>query len=196
MPSYQLAGEILAEAFLHYRLMRYAFEGRSEDDFKKRVLYLYTHCAKAAAKYGGVIITPDKQGSVIWLNGHNFPLGLIKEVKAGMAALPFKLGAKSTLRLMNHDAVPEGWIKQNASAKMGYIWCIGVKQQARGKGYARQLIDEAIAHMRAQGMDEFWLKTEDEKNVAIYKQLGFALMLETTVKSSGLKSWVFKKMNV
>lgn len=193
MQPYQLAGKILADAFFYYPLMQYAFEGKSEANRSKGLLHLYTSCAAACSKYGGIVITPDKQGALIWLPGKNFPLGLLREIKSGMAAIPFKLGPKSTLRLINHDAVPEGWIREQAGENMGYIWCVGVAADERGKGYSRILIEETITQMRRQGITEFWLKTEDPKNVAIYLKLGFELVYETVVKSSGIKSWVFKK---
>ena len=193
MLLFEKAGNIFADAFIHYPLMQYAFEGKTEKVRAKGLHNLYTHCAKAATIYGGILITPDAQGALIWLPGKHFPLGLPREIKSGMAAIPFKLGAKATLRLMNHDAVPEGWIAKNAKENYGYIWVVGVAESQRGKGYSRQLIDQAIINMRAQGMTEFWLKTEDPKNVTIYQKLGFELVYETVVKSSGLKSWVMRK---
>lgn len=193
MSLYLQAAKILAEAFINYPLMLHAFEGKSEEERAKSILQMHTHCAKATEQYGGIIITPDEQGAITWLNGKNFPLGLIREIKSGMALLPIKLGITSTLRLINHDAEPEGWIRKNADDKMGYIWNIGVGVDARGKGYSRLLIEQAIAEMKQQGMNEFWLKTEDAANVAIYKKLGFELAYETNVKNSGLMSWVFRR---
>ncbi len=193
MQPYQQAGTILANAFLQYPLMKYAFEGRTETERSEGVNTLYSRCAAASAMYGGVITTEDNKGALIWLPGKHFPLGLLREIKSGMGAIPFKLGAKTTLRLMKHDSVPEGWIQKNAGKKMGYIWCVGVHISSRGKGYCRLLVDKSIAQMRAQGMNEFWLKTEDSKNVAIYQKLGFELIYETVVESSGIKSWVFKR---
>lgn len=133
MHPYQQAGKIFAEAFIHYPLMQYAFEGRTEEVKSKGLHTLYIHCAKAATIYGGLLITLDQQGALIWLPGKHFPLGLPREIKSGMAAIPFKLGAKATLRLMNHDAVPEGWIAKNAKGNYGYIWVVGVAASQRGK---------------------------------------------------------------
>ncbi len=192
MASYQQAGQILADAFLHYPLMLHAFERRTELERSQALHQLYTHCAKAAQAYGGVLYLPDGNGALIWLPGKHFPLGLVREVKSGMITLPFKLGISSTLRLMRHDAVSEGWIAQHAGAKMGYIWCVGVSATVRGKGLSRQIIEQSISDMRNQGLNEFWLKTEDAKNVLIYQNLGFELVHETLVKSSGLKSWVMR----
>lgn len=194
MSTGQQAGTILADAFLHYPLMTYAFEGHSEEERLKRLNHLYTRCTNAAGQYGGIITTDDNQGALIWLAGKNFQLTLWKEIRVGMGAIPFLLGPKATLRLMTHDAVPEGWIRQNANDKMGYIWCVGVAAHARGKGYSRRLIEDSITQMRAQGMDNFWLKTDDAYNVPIYLSLGFELMYETVVKSSGVPTWVFKKL--
>lgn len=193
MHNHHQAEKILADAFLHYPLMQYAFEGRSEEDRGKSLQHLFKHCTSAAAIYGGVIITPDEQGALIWLPGKNFPLDLVREIKSGMWIIPFALGIKPTLRLINHDAEPEGWIKKNAEKNFGYIWNIGVTENARGKGYSRKLIDKAIEQMRAQGMNEFWLKTEDPKNVMIYQKLGLVLVYETVVKSSGVRSWVMRR---
>lgn len=193
MLPHQQAGTILAKAFHHYPLMLHAFEGKTEAQRAKGLLQLYQHCSAACATYGYVHVTPDKQGAIICLPGSNFPLGLWREARSGMALIPVKLGIKTTLRLINHDAVGEGWIKKNAGSKMGYIWCVGVLDSARGKGYSRLLIDQSIAHMKQQGMNEFWLKTEDPKNVTIYQKLGFDLVQELDVPSSGLKSWIMKK---
>lgn len=193
MSSSNKVGEILAYAFLHYPLMKYAFEGKSEAQRTDSLNHLYTRCTSASIKYGGVITTENSRGALIWLSGKNFPLGLWREIKSGMGTIPFNLGAKATLRLVNHDTVPEGWIRKNAGEKMGYIWCIGVNFNERGKGYSRKLIDESISQMRAQGMNEFWLKTEDLKNVIIYEKLGFELAHEMMIKSSGLRSWIFRK---
>ncbi len=193
MHPYQQAGKILASAFLHYPLVQYAFEGKTEAVRSSGLSHLYTRCAKAASIYGGVIVTPDQNGTVIWLPGKHFPLGLMHELQSGMWTIPFKLGIKTTLRLVNHDRELDNWINNHAGENYGYVWCVGVNAAARGKGYSRQLIDRAIADMRAQGMNEFWLKTEDPKNVTIYQKLGFETVYETVVKSSGVRGWVMRR---
>ena len=187
------AAEILASSFLQYPLMEYAFERHSEETRHKHLYQLYRFCSRATELFGGTIVTPDMQGALIWLPGKNFPLNLSHEIKSGMWTIPFRVGVLATLRLMKHDAVPEGWIKKNAGANFGYIWCVGVKSSARRKGYSRKLIEQSITAMRKKGMDEFWLKTEDPNNVLIYRKLGFELMYETVVKSSGITSWVMMK---
>lgn len=190
----QIAARVLAGAFLQYPLMKFAFEGHTEQERAAMLLKLYTGCVSAANIYGGVNTRPDNLGAVIWLPGKSFPLTLSMEIRSGMWTLPVQLGQKATLRLMNHDKESEGWIKKNAGRNMGYIWCIGVAIQARGRGYSRVLIDGCIEQMRQMGLKECWLKTEDPKNVTIYQKLGFTLMNHMVVKSSGIESWAMRKM--
>lgn len=193
MQAHHTIGQIFASAFQHYPLMKYAFEGCTEQQKAKGLSVLYMHCTKAANMYGGILTSNDGHAALIWLPSKHYQLGLWREIVSGMAVIPFKLGPKATLRLMNHDAEPEGWIRRHSSDKMGYIWVVGVLAEARGKGHSRRLIEQAIVDMKLQGLNEFWLKTEDPKNVSIYHKLGFEVVQEMTVKSSGLKSWVMKR---
>ena len=190
----QIAARVLADTFLHYPLMIHAFEGRTEQERTLLLHMLYKSCVAAADMYGGVLTMPNELGAAIWLPGKNFTLTLAKEIRSGMAVIPFQLGPKATLRLMNHDGESEGWVKKNAGPDMGYIWCVGVSMQARGLGYSRLLIDQCMNEMRQLGLKECWLKTEDPINVTIYQKLGFTLMNEMVVKSSAIHSWAMRKM--
>jgi hypothetical protein len=140
--NYQ-AALILADAFLHYPLMRFAF---GDDEAKRSTMLsrLFNKTVVATSLYGGVIISEDGRAAITWLPGKAFPLTLMNELRAGMLAIPLQVGVKSTLRLMNHDTVPESWIRKHASEDMGYIWCIGVEAAQRGKGHSRLLINLSL----------------------------------------------------
>lgn len=191
IPS-KVAAKILADAFKHYPLMLYAFEGKTEQARSQCLMHLYSACAHACTKFGGLAVNEPQTAAIVWLAGKNFPLGLLRELQSGMISVPLNLGVKPTLRLVNHDAVSEQWIRKNAGERMGYIWCLGVLEAQRGKGLSRIMIEKSIAQMKAQGLNEFWLKTEDPKNVAIYRKLGFEMVHQTVVKSSGIQTWIFK----
>ena len=190
----QIASRVLADAFLHYPLMKFAFEGYTDEECAALLLKLYTGCVSAANIYGGVHITSGSDGAVIWLPGRYFPVTLTMEIRSGMWTLPVQLGQRATLRLMNHERESEGWIKKKSIREMGYIWCVGVALQTRGRGYSRILIDECMDQMRMLGLKECWLKTEDPKNVAIYEKQGFAVINHMVVKSSGIDSWAMRKI--
>lgn len=186
--------QVLGEAFLSYPLMKYAFEGQSQERFKKSVFTLYGCCANGCASYGNTYLHPSGDGAITYLHGQSFPLGFWKELKTGFLAVPFHLGLKATFRLIRHEEEVEPWIRKNSSDKMGYIWCIGVRPSAQGKGYSRQMMDWAVKEMKEKGIEEIWLKTEDAKNVEIYQKLGFTVERHIVAKSSGIDAWMMKRV--
>jgi ribosomal protein S18 acetylase RimI-like enzyme len=189
-----IVGRILAAAFHRYPLMMYAFAGLRDEERARRLQCLYTRCTQAATLYGGGVLAEKQEGAAIWLHPDHFQLSLPEELKSGMAWLPLELGIRPTLRLVRHDGESEGWIKQYAPASIGYLWCIGVPPEMQGRGIGRWLINECTTQMRAAGLSECWLKTEDPKNVAIYQKLGFEMMRMMTVKSSGIPSWAMRRV--
>lgn len=192
--THQQIQQVLGEAFLDYPLMRYAFEGQSPERYRRSVFTLYGCCANGCASYGNTFLHPSGHGALTYLSGDFFPMGLWKELQTGFLAVPFTLGLKATLRLIKHEEEVEPWIRKNASKSMGYIWCIGVRPSAQGKGYSREMIELAVKEMKEKGMEEIWLKTEDAKNVKIYEKLGFKVEMHVVAKSSGIDAWMMKRV--
>ena len=50
---------------------------------------------------------------------------------------------------------------------------VAVRQAFRGRGIARQLIEHAMEHARANGRERFYLTAQSDK-LAMYEKLGFA----------------------
>lgn len=190
----QVAARVIADAFQHYPLMVYAFEGLSETQRVAMLRKLYDKCVSATDLYGGIVTRQDMLGAAIWLPGENFRLSMLQEIRSGMLLLPFALGVKATLRLMSHENETEGWVRKNAGPQMGYIWNVGVSAHARGRGYSRLLINQCIDQMRMRDITECWLKTDDAKNVPIYEKQGFTVMNHMVAKSSGIGSWAMRRM--
>ena len=192
--THQQIQQVLGEAFLDYPLMRYACDGQSPEKYKKSFFTLYGCCANGCAAYGNTFLHPSGDGALTYPSGDSFPMGLWKELQTGFLAVPLNLGLKATLRLIKHEEEVEPWIRKNASKSMGYIWCIGVRPSAQGKGYSREMMDLAVKEMKEKGMEEIWLKTEDAKNVKIYEKLGFKVEKHVVAKSSGIDAWMMKRV--
>src|SRR5437879_2382997 len=93
--SSSLAAFILADAFLHYPLMRYAFQ--STDEERGLLLHkLFAKSVAAASLYGGVLVSNDAKAALTWLPGNCFPLSLSNELRAGMLAIPLQIGIRPT----------------------------------------------------------------------------------------------------
>ncbi|CAK4642831.1 unnamed protein product, partial [Aphanomyces euteiches] len=103
--------------------------------------------------------------------------------------LPFQVGFRPILRIVRHYHDSEMYTLEHASANAGWIWVVGVAPEGQGKGHCRRMMETAIDAMRTQGMDEIWLTTDKDVNVTIYKKLGFQVIKEKVISSSGVKSW-------
>ncbi|KAG9403376.1 hypothetical protein AC1031_006022 [Aphanomyces cochlioides] len=174
--------------------MKYAFEGHSDQDQLEKLIIMYRTLTASAMAYGGVVETEDGTGALHWISGKNYPLGLWREIQTGALSLPFQLGFRPVHRLANHDTESQQYTAKHASKSMGWIWSVGVAPEGQGKGHCRYLIETAIEQMRAQGMTEFWLTTDKEVNVTIYKKLGFEVMAEKIMSGSGIKNWTMKRV--
>ncbi|MES2621836.1 MAG: hypothetical protein V4615_13385, partial [Bacteroidota bacterium] len=83
MNTNQQAVQILADSFLHYPLMRFAFD---TTDAHRSVLLqkLFNKSVAAASMFGGVLVSNDGHAALIWQTGKCFPLTLWNELFAGM----------------------------------------------------------------------------------------------------------------
>ncbi|CAK4069537.1 unnamed protein product [Aphanomyces euteiches] len=193
MVNVELVGRSLGHAFLNYPVMKYAFEGHSDQDQLDKLIVLYRTLTASAMAYGGVVETKDGNGALLRLSGKYYPLGLWRELQTGALSLPFQLGFRVIHRLAKHDTESQQYTAKHASKSMGWIWVVGIAPEGQGKGHCRFLMERAIEQMRAQGMTEFWLTTDKEVNVTIYKKLGFEVMTEKIMSGSGIKNWTMRR---
>ncbi|KAF0701641.1 Aste57867_7936 [Aphanomyces stellatus] len=180
-----VVGDVLAVAFLHYPVMDFAFEGESEAAQARKLKIMFQCCANAARLFDGTIQTEDKDGALLWLPGPKAPLGLWRELRADVAP---HVPDKEVLQYVT---------KQVNVKQMGLIWLVGVEHKSQGKGYCRILMERAMrTEMGTQGMTEFWLTTDTVVKAKIYERLGFHVMVERVIQSSGLTNWLMRKLEV
>jgi ribosomal protein S18 acetylase RimI-like enzyme len=67
---------------------------------------------------------------------------------------------------------------------------VGVSPEAAGQGYGRRVIQSALATMKNRGHSSCLLRTDNEKNVAIYTRLGFKPIHSAIVPKSNLPFWI------
>ena len=173
--------------------MEYAFQGHSDQDQLEKLIVLYRTLAVSAVAYGGVVETKDGSGALLWISGKHYPLGLWQVLQVGMISLPFQVGFRVLHRLAKHDTESQKYTVEHASKSMGWIWVVGVAPEGQGRGHCRYLMEKAIEEMRAQGMNEFWLTTDKEVNVTIYKKLGFEVVAEKIIPDSGITNWTMRR---
>ena len=98
-----------------------------------------------------------------------------------------KLGEEGVRRLEHYEEVAA---KQHPPMPHYFVDILGVRINHRGKGYARQLLQELQSRSAADPKSTgVFLDTEKADNVQIYKRLGYQLIAQSDVE--GMHCWHF-----
>ncbi|MBX7165441.1 MAG: GNAT family N-acetyltransferase [Pirellulales bacterium] len=183
---YQAARLAMARAFMTYPLMRYA-----APDESRRLLAnqcLYGSMLSDALKHGEVYSTADVRGACCWLPPQQAHITVLRQVLAGMLALPLRYGLRGFNRLVDYDNVAREMHHQHAAGPHWYVAAIGVAPEFQGQGLCRRFFQPVLDRADAAGQ-ACYLDTHDDKNVAIYQRCGFEVVDQRTPKGHPVPVW-------
>ncbi|MCJ1252267.1 hypothetical protein MMC24_000071 [Lignoscripta atroalba] len=182
--EYKQAAQCLAEAFAEDEVAQYFIETgdrdhwSAEDKWNLHVDILdyvvYAHCLK------GLVLTtgPDYGCVALWMPpGHNMD-DWSTMFRSGMWRLHYKLSAEGKRRFFTeflpllHETKRE--ILGDQDDESWYLVYLGTKPAARGKGYARKLIDFVTKKADAEGR-ACYLESSNGINPVIYGKMGFQI---------------------
>ena len=184
------AASVLGQAFAKDAFMTYVFP--DVDSRIEKLTQIFLPLIRTSLRHGGVERTPGNGGVLAWAPAKVFsgPLKILELVRSGMVWLPASIGLSAAQRLIAHDHTCEAALIHHAPKDFAYIWAVGVRPDQAGKGLGKQMIQAALNDMRQQGYKACWLRTENPKNVGLYKYLGFQQVHIETPASSGMQSWL------
>ncbi|EXJ56116.1 hypothetical protein A1O7_09047 [Cladophialophora yegresii CBS 114405] len=182
--EYKEAAACLAEAFRLDNIVRYAIdtpdrmhlteEQRFEMHQSAMEYVTYAHCLQ------GLVLTTGNNFDCValWLPpGKNIDDWLTL-LRSGMWRLSWKLSKEGRVRffdeflpLLHHSKQEILGDRDNTSWYLNYI---GTKPEARGRGYARKLIEYVTKMADAEGLP-CYLESSHDINIIIYGKLGFEL---------------------
>ncbi|KZF23132.1 hypothetical protein L228DRAFT_267150 [Xylona heveae TC161] len=180
--EYKEAAQCLAEAFAEDDVARYFIDTEHteqctpEEKWKLHVNILeyvvYAHCLKGLV----TTIGPNYDCVALWMPpGKNID-DLLTIFRSGMWRLRYQLCSEGKKRFFDeflpllHDTKLE--VMGDRDDDSYYLVYIGTKSTARGKGYARKLIDNVTKQADAEGR-ACYLESSNAINPAIYRKLGF-----------------------
>ncbi|ETI21658.1 hypothetical protein G647_08005 [Cladophialophora carrionii CBS 160.54] len=194
--EYKEAAACLAEAFRLDDIVRYAIdtpdrmhlsEEQRFEMHKSAMEYVtYAHCLQ-----GLVLTTGDNFDCVaMWLPpGKNID-DWLTILRSGMWRLSWKLSKEGRVRffdeflpLLHHSKQEILGDRDNNSWYLSYI---GTKSEARGRGYARKLIEHVTKMADAEGLP-CYLESSHDINIIIYGKLGFELRKQIYLKRAAGK---------
>jgi GNAT superfamily N-acetyltransferase len=188
----EVAGEMAARAFHTDPAATYIFRD------EKRRHRLFSHAMagvlRYGCRYGEVYTTPGvPAGVAVWLpppgrRGLAHPLAVLRILRTGMAAFPFRCRPDELLR----SAVLElPGARPGAGAfrrPHWYLWLLAVDPERQGSGIGNSLLQPVLARADAEGLP-CALGTMKESNVAFYGKRGFEVIGERSCPAGGPRIW-------
>jgi ribosomal protein S18 acetylase RimI-like enzyme len=183
---YGQARRALGRAFYDYNLMVYAAPNalrRAEG-----VTSLYGAILSDCFRHGEVYVTSDVIGAACWLPPGVASPNLVRQIRSGMLALPFRFGIAGFGRLLAYDAMAQKLHHAHAPGPHWYLSAIGVEPERQGQGVGGALMRPILERADAQGLP-CYLETHRESNVRLYEKHGFEISCRSEVPGHPLNVW-------
>ncbi len=121
----------------------------------------------------------DASAVAIWFPPGKTTLGMGRMLRAGFAALPFKVGLSGASRFMKAMSTGEKFHKV-VDGPHWYLLALGTRPELQGTGLGSALIERGSSQADAAHIP-CYLETASESNVAFYTKRGFEVTDQTEV---------------
>lgn len=186
------AGEVLSRAFRDDPVVQYIFRGASNT--ARALDWFFTVTARCGRMRGDQVYTTAGRvdGVAIWLSPGEYPLGLLRMVRAGMILAPVKLGPAALARFMRVMDPLEHLHKRDAPPQHWYLQFLGVDPPLQGQGIGGALMQPVLARADAEALS-CYLETTNGRTVPLYERYGFEIVAEGDLPKGGPRFWTMKR---
>ncbi|KAL3427251.1 N-acetyltransferase [Phlyctema vagabunda] len=189
--EYEPAAQTLAEAFATDEVARYFIDtpdmATYSDEYKYKLHSDIFRYITAAHCYKGIVTTigPNYDAIALWMPPGKNMDDWWTILRSGMWRLLYKLSSEGKKRFYN-EFLPK--LHNTKHEVMGsrdddsyYLVYLGSKPSARGKGYAKKLIEHMTAKADAEGRATY-LESSAEVNLSYYRKLGFVFQKDVALE--------------
>ncbi len=142
---------------------------------RNKLPYLFQLLIRYGLLYGEVYATsPNLEGVAVWLPSEKSYRTLWRNIRSGGLLLLFKAG-RAVAREYTLGKYFESVRKRCAPAAHWYLPLLGVDPVYQGKGYASILLRAMFGRVDQEHLP-CYLETLTEKDVSIYRHLGFGVV--------------------
>lgn len=185
------AGRVLSAAFADDPMFVHVLPDPATRE--PRLQRLFAGSARHAGRHGGVEIVGEGGAVALWLHPAHMQIGPLAAARSSMLTLPLRVGPGAMGRLQRHEADALALVRRTAPGPFGYLQSLGADPRRRGSGLGRLAVEQTIDRMAAAGLPWCVLRTENERNVGLYRHLGFEDRASEVMAASGLRTWVFAR---
>lgn len=142
--------------------------------------WFFTTVIKYGMPYKQVWGNDDTSAVAVWLPPDGTDMSVVAMVRAGLAALPLKVGPRRALSFMRALTATEDFHKA-VGGPHWYLISVGIRPEQQGQGLGTALLEVGTAQADAAGLP-CYLETGTDENVAFYSKRGFEVTGQTEVQ--------------
>lgn len=178
---------MFSRAFLSDPLFVHLFP--DDNTRRKSSYYTFRFIVRYAIAKGYVYATSEElEGAASWLLSEMIDLSLWDQLKYGGLAMLSNQSSNSIKRQMSVSAYMTRIHHQIVSEKHLYLSTIGVESIHQGKGFGSELVTSMLQGKQGSGL-KCYLDTHCEKNMLLYKKLGFRVVHKAPIPDSEVYHW-------
>jgi len=181
--------EVCAKAFIDYPTFPHVLGKKyNAGNLKKFIRFL----TKYAILYGEAYASSEKiEGVILACDFDRYDYTLYRSLRCGILSL-IRLGKDVRDRFNKFDKFTLKIHEKNIRIPHKYIIMMGVDPEKQGQGYGRKMMTEVLKDAGDKGRP-CYLETHGEKNVAIYKKLGFEIISENIMPDTDIVQYAMIK---
>lgn len=178
------AVEILSDAFSTDPLFDWFVRADAQRP-QARARFFRFLLAEIGFRDGEVSLAGDGGAAAVWIPAPGpAPAPFWQEVQA----LPLLLGVTGWSRFGRLAALRTAMDAHHLKGPHAYLWFLGVRSGAQGRGLGSGLLDETLAPLDAGGVTAF-LETATQRNLPLYQSRGFRVTAEYRPGGDGPQTW-------
>lgn len=152
----------------------------------RRLTAIFAGSVAQGTRYGGVVSIDDDRAVGVWMPDERAVIGFADAARGRMLSMPFVVGMASMRRLDRAEKEGEAFLHRHIAKPYAYLMALAVHPDRQGRGLATRVVDDVSDEARSAGYRTLALRTENQRNVDLYRHLGFELHGRHRAPSSGL----------
>ena len=150
--------------------------------------WLFGTAIKIGLPYEQVWANEDASAVAVWLPPEGANLSVIGLLRAGMAALPLKVGLRQTIRFVRAISRLEPFHKA-VGGPHWYLASIGTRPERQRQGLGNALLEVGTSQADAAGLP-CYLETLTDEDIAFYSKRGFVVTGQAEAQGLTLSAMV------
>lgn len=182
--------DTLSDGFSRYGLFEHICNGNYNHD--KMKLFWAVSIALITDNAICIADSKDVNSVLIYTRPKSKEPNPLCYMKAGGLKMLFKLGLRSTIKLLQFDAVAQKTAQRHRNDNDGYLMAFATRLDKQGQHYGKPLINALLRYLDDTG-EGCYLETLKAGNVDLYKKFQFELKEEVDIKSGNLRMFAMHR---